>query len=645
MKSRWIAPFSFRLLAAGFLIMTAAQAPGQTADQILQQKPSQPDVTVDTPSADDIAKCKTAPFDDPDYAGKWLYGPDGTTPLRVICYRKNAKKTKETKVEEIRFFKNGVEVFRDNYVTQESRWLGDAGSRWGVRNKSGIENWKWISPEETSAEAVRALAAGDLARYKAVALSKEDLQKLGITGPLAEELTKQIDAIESDFGPLVTKLNLPEGVQWGAFNGNHPGLMPKGKNGLVVDLPIYYNAGVVLMENSEEQSKSHQISIGDMVKIGDVWKIVGLPTGEPFGTDSGQVAIGSIFFPAVGAAGTGAIPDAEGDYSEAADKLRTVLAELEQTPPDQAAAKCDEIFNLYIEIATKLPQERDNFIRESANFLMTEIRLGNYPDGVEKLEGLYTLLKNGGADRELIAFIRLRQIVGNYYAIMADKSIRPGDKMNAGDEYKVNLAAFADEYPRTDAAAEALMTLALDQEYVNENDIAVNYYSTVAKDFPNEAVGQKAAGAIQRLGSVGKEFSLPENWKLTDGSPVGSLATGKKTVLFCWASWSYNPDDFEIMKKIAARSDINVIGVSLDERAEDIQGILAETGNLPWKNVFVPGNAPDVTNSPTAVALGIQTAPMMILLDETGKTLLPNIMAVMDLEVRLDGLGDVKAEE
>lgn len=637
MKSRWFSPLPL-CLAAG-LFLSAASVSGQTPEQILKQKPSQPDVVVDTPSAEDVAKCKTAPFDEGGYKGKWLNGPDGTTPLRVICRQASSK---ENKVEEIRFFRNGVEVFRDNLSNGESRWLGDAGTRWGIRNPAGIGTWKSITPEETTAEVVKALASNNLARYKAVALNKDDIKTLGITGPLADELNRQADAVDTDFGALASKLNLPKDIQWGAFNGNHPGLLPKGKNGLTVDLPIYYNSGVVLMENADGASQSHQITISDMVKIGDVWKVVGLPAGEPFGSDSGQVSAASIFFPAMGAPGGSGMSDSEGDYSEWADRLRQAQTELEQTPPDQIAAKCDEIFNLYMEIASKLPQERDNFIRESANFLMSEIRLGNYPDGAAKLEGLYDILKKEGNDRELTAFIRLRQIGGTYYAILGDSSKSDGDKMNAGDDYKNNMIAFADEYPRTAAAAEALMTLALDQEYVNENDGALNYYSMVAKDFPNEPVGQKAAGAVKRLGSLGKPFSLPADWKLTDGSAVGDLATGKLTVLFCWASWSYNEEDFELMKKIAARPNVNVIGISLDERPEDIQGIMKTIGTMPWKNVFVQGDAPDVTNSPTAVGLGLQAAPMMIVLDGQGQVILPNVMSVTDLEVRLANIDDGK---
>ncbi|MBR2693108.1 MAG: thioredoxin family protein [Thermoguttaceae bacterium] len=641
MKSRWFSHVYLHLLAIGFFLIPAAWVQAQSVEQILKQKPSQSDVTIDIPAPEDVAKCKIGAFAEGGYDGKVLYGPDGSTPLRVICRQTGSKDKNNNRVEEIRFFHNGVEVFRENLITGESRWLGDAGSRIGQRSSKGM-TWLSISPEETSAEVVKALATGDLARYKAVALTVDEIKSLGLTGAVADELIKQAESVDSGFVSFASGLNLPANVTWGAFNGNHPGLMPKGKSGLNVDLPIYFNAGVVLMDTADGGSRSHQITISDMVKIGNVWKVVGLPVGEAFGSDSGQVTVSSVFFPAMGGEGGRGISEQEEDYSQWTDRLQQALGELEQASRDQVASKCEEVFKLYMEIASKLPQERDNFIRESANFLMGQIRDGNYPGGVEKLEGLYEILKKEGDNRELTAFIRLRQIGGEYYAILADPDRRDGDKMNAGDEYKENLVAFADEFPRTQAAAEALMTLALDQEYIQENDGALNYYSTVARDFPNEPIGQKASGAVARLSSIGKTFPLPADWKFSDGSAIGSLATGKTTVLFCWASWSYNPEDFDLMKKIASRGDVNVIGISLDQDAGDANEILKRIGSMPWKNVFVPGNAPDVTNSPTALALGMQAAPMMIVVDGQGQTLLPNVMSVADLEVRLDGIADAR---
>ena len=135
MKSRWFSHVYLHLLAIGFFLIPAAWVQAQSVEQILKQKPSQSDVTIDIPAPEDVAKCKIGAFAEGGYDGKVLYGPDGSTPLRVICRQTGSKDKNNNRVEEIRFFHNGVEVFRENLITGESRWLGDAGSRIGQRRK------------------------------------------------------------------------------------------------------------------------------------------------------------------------------------------------------------------------------------------------------------------------------------------------------------------------------------------------------------------------------------------------------------------------------------------------------------------------------------------------------------------------------
>ena len=599
---------------------------------VLATKPSQPDVEVDQVTPEETAKCKAVAFREGGYSGQMILGPDGTTPLRVLCRRDTPAAAKEEKAEQLRFYRNGIEVFRDDFVTGECRWLGDAGTRRGIRSGGQIERWTVLSPEEATAEAVAALIGADEARYRRVALTEEDLAALKMTGPVADELTKQIKSV-ADFKALSERLAIPQGVKWGAFNGNHPAMMPLGRNALAVDLPVYFNATVVLM-NPDDPSQSHQLYIGDMVKIGEVWKIVGLPAGEPFGQPSDKVMITSTLFPAAG----GAAADAqEGKaVNEWGTQLSQAFEALEKAAPDQAAAECEKIFNLYMTLGENIPAEQSNFIRQAADFLMNESQTGRYPAGNEKLAQLYDLLAKQNAGRDLIAVVRLRQLAADYYKTGADQKLSAREKYDAEEQYREKLAAFADEYARTAAAAEALMLLAQDKEYVQENDAAINYYTTIADDFPETLAGRRAAGALKRLSSEGRPYQLPENWRYSDGTQI-EMPAGKKTAIFGWAAWM-NPADFEQMKKIAADNPyLTIIGVALDGSAEVVQSALEKIGATPWKNVFIPteeGSA-ETAESPAAIELGAQSAPLILLLDEQGNMLVPNISMVDDLKNRL----------
>ena len=618
------------VVTAGFVLLAPSFLTAQTPEQILQQKPLQ-EVEIDTPPADKFSECQVRPFQEGEYSGKCLFGPDGATPLRVVC-RKEKSNAEANVVTQLRYFRNGVEVYRDDLLTGESRWMGDAGSRCGIRKEksSELSAWKSISPEEATAEAVAALVAGDEARYRRVALTKEELAAVGLAGPLAEELGKQIDAI-AGFKDLTARLKIPANAKWGAFNGNHPALLAQGKNGLKVDLPIYYNAGVVL---TADDSQSHQLYIGDMVKIGDTWKIVGLPSGEPFGSNTGEVSVASIFFPASiegAAAGTG---EGAQDYSEWGTQLTEAHQALADAKPEQAAEQCEKIFKLYMKLAAQIPNEQANFIREAATFLMTEVQSGRYPQGRQRLAELFETLKEKGAE-DLVAFVRLRQLFADFYAVLLDPETKDWGKAKAEEDHKANLESFADEYARTDAAAEALLFLALDREYLKENDAAITFYTTVARDFPKAASGRRAAGAVKRLSAVGQTYALPADWTFSDGGPA-AIPSGKKTVLFCWAKWSLNPDDIAVLKQLLeADPNLAVVGIGLDGSKKDFDAALLSMGAVPWKTVFVPGTG-DASESPAALDLGIQAAPLFILLDASGKMVAPNILTTADLKSYLN---------
>ena len=282
-------------------------------------------------------------------------------------------------------------------------------------------------------------------------------------------------------------------------------------------------------------------------------------------------------------------------------------------------------------LAARIPNEQTNFIREAATFLMTEVQSGRYPQGAKRLEALFETVKKEKGLEEVAAFVRLRQLFADFYAAQSGSEAKDWEKAKAEDDHKANLEKFADEYPRTDAAAEALLYLALDREYLKENDAAITFYSTVAQDYPQATSGRRAAGAVKRLSAVGQPYALPNGWTFSDGTPA-AIPSGKKTVIFCWAQWSLNPDDIAALKQfLAADPNLAVIGISLDGNKKDFDAALQAAGTLPWKTVFVPA-ADDATESPAALELGTQTTPLFILIDESGKMVAPSILTTADLK-------------
>ena len=78
-------------------------------------------------------------------------GPAGET------LRQFVDSNADNKVDQWRYFRGGIEVYRDvdkdfDGKADQYRWLGTAGTRWGldIDEDGEIDRWKSISPEEAT---------------------------------------------------------------------------------------------------------------------------------------------------------------------------------------------------------------------------------------------------------------------------------------------------------------------------------------------------------------------------------------------------------------------------------------------------------------------------------------------------------------
>ena len=609
-------------------IAVGGSAFAQKPEQILGRAPVQPDVDVDYPAAGEEEKCVIKQYKEQGYTGVALYAPDGTTILRVWA-ASTPKPGQKAQVDQIRFFKHGVEVYRD-VLGKESRWLNNGGMRRGIlgEDKKTIASWSVISPQETAQEVVSALKTNDFARYQRVALSAQDLTTLGVgQGPVAKELQNQVKSVtENAFAQLAQTLAIPEDAKWGALNAGLPAAIPAGEN-FSKDLEAYYNVAIIVMDGADA-SKSQELYVGDMIKVGDAWKVVGLPAGEPFGQATGSVAANSILLPTEGSAAASAV---SGDVGEMGAVLTEAYNKLESASPAEYPALCDSTVDLLLQLAASTPQESDNLLSQAVDVIFSGVQSGLYPDGAAKLDALGEKLADAGD--EVKARLRQRQITAAFYAVaQSNPQPKPSELAKAQEKYTEDLAAFVEEYPTTAAAAEAAMSLALDQEYLLENDGAMKYYQQAAQNASGTLVGRKAAGALARLKSEGGAFNMPK-LQYSDGTPCEFKPGDKPTVVFFWGSW----DSEGVAGLKALASQVNVIGVNVDTTPDpaNADAYFAQiTKGLPWKNVCDPAGL----DGEAAVAFGVQTAPWIILVDKDGKVVRSNIANVEELADVLKGM-------
>jgi hypothetical protein len=168
-------------LSVYILMATYGHSAEPSADQALRLRPIQADVDFDMPTAEEIKLCTVRANAEPGQAGWYVYSPGGQLLRRFL------DTNGDNRLDRWCYYKGGIEVYRDidsdfNGKADQYRWLGTAGTRWGLDDGENgvIDRWKMISAEEVTSEVVAALRDRDRARFVRLLPSSDELQSLGL---------------------------------------------------------------------------------------------------------------------------------------------------------------------------------------------------------------------------------------------------------------------------------------------------------------------------------------------------------------------------------------------------------------------------------------------------------------------------------
>lgn len=618
-----------RRISAGALLGVLMTAPvasaAPTVDQALSLKPSQKDIDYETPTGDDVAKCAIRVEKEGKSSGWVVEKPDGT------ILRRFTDTNGDNVVDVWSYFQDGVEVYRDvdqdfNGKIDQFRWLGPAGTRWGVdTNADGkLDAWKQISAEEVSSEVVGALANKDSARFMRVVLSTEELGGLGLPAGQADTLSQRLDGISQKFSEMVSKdTGLVDGSRWVRFDAVRPGVLPAGTDGSTQDVVLYDGASAVVQLPDQQ---FQMVQVGSIIQVGQTWKVVDLPRTLEAGRN--EFVAASMYHSPNGPSGDqGASPE-----------FQKLLADLEKLDQQYASggkeaeyAQKRSALLLQLYSAAGSSDGRDVWGRQYADTVSVAAQTGNLTDGVKKLGDFLTQVQRSGP-RGLLAYAQFRHIMTEYGVGIQQPN---PDFAKIQSTYLERLKQFVEQHPSSNDTAEALLQLGITLELSGQDDEAKGYYKQVVDNFKDAEPAKKAAGAYARLDSVGKTITI-SGTTLSNKQFDLTRARGRVVLIDYWATWCQPcTQSFETLKQLQAKygpQGFLIVGINLDtNRAEAVQYL--SSARLPWESLHEPGGL----ESRFANEMGILTLPTKILIDPQGRVVNRSV-EISQLEEQLKGL-------
>jgi thiol-disulfide isomerase/thioredoxin len=592
-----------------------------TVRQALSLVPMQQDVPYDRPEADQIDRCSIEPQRTGDQRAWVVTDPNGS------LLRRFTDSNGDNKIDQWCYFQGGVETYRDidgdfNEKADQYRWFGTAGLRWGLdRDEDGrIESWKWISPEEVTAELVRAVARQDVNRFAALLITEEELKQTGLSDELAAQITRQIAEARERFTEFARQQNFTDKTQWVDFSAPTPGVIPGGSEQAALDLVVYES----VMAMVDTEGKHGQLQVGTLIKVGDRWCLISLPSTDDAGFFF-RVADRRI----VG--GTDGVPPVDPQTQQLVQKLEELDKQLAQAnnAGSRRRVYTQRMGVLRDLISASQPNERDMWLLQLVDNAVALSQPAPEGEGAAVLEKVAQEIADSTENKEVIAQAKFAYLTAEY-----SESLQAPEADFAKIQFGwiERLEEFVKDFSGTRPAAEAMLQLAISEEFAGNDTSATDWYGEIASGYADSDMAEKARGAIRRLSSVGQPLEL--RGKGLTGDPIDlAELRGNLVVVHYWATWCEPcKQDMDQLKKLLAqynRRKLRVIGVNLDDNPPAATAMI-ERQRYAWPHLHESGGL----ESNLAKQFGVFTLPVMLLVDEQGRVANRSI-SIAELESEL----------
>jgi thiol-disulfide isomerase/thioredoxin len=603
----------------------AAEPP--TVKLALSFRPIHNNLEIETPTPQEYSKCQVKVEKTKARSGWIVVGPNGQVLRRFV------DTNGDNVVDQWRYFNLGIEVYRDidsnfNNKVDQSRWLNTGGSRWAIdKNEDGkVDYWKVISAEEVSSEAIAAIARGDLNALKLLLINSNDIKSLGINAELSRKLLDAVASPNSKISAIRSSSKILNAkTRWLRFDGSTPGTIPSDAGKASTDLLVYENT-MAIVDNS---GKTGLVQIGELVRVGLVWKMTQIP--KPLEGDSVQVSFGGLLMqPDFVSTTSPANPLSTGSLSPEMQTLLEQIQKLDQNSPAPTAgismlAKFNSDRTALLEKIRKLSKtdaERDQWTRQLVDGIAAAVQTGTYPDGLKKLQTLESEIKKSSPKSALVAYVSYRRLIAEY-STQLHVSTSSDKRETVQTWWLEQLEKFTKDFSDSTEAAEAMLQLAISEEFSGKLADARTWYDQLVADHSRTRAGVRAVGAVRRLDLKGKAFKF-SGPGLNGGKINISSYRGKTLLVLFWATWCKPcTEDLPQIRALYAQyhdRGFEILGVNLDLSNEPVAGYLKQH-RVTWPQIHQPGGL----ESKPAEEFGIISLPTMFLVGSNGKVVSRNV--------------------
>jgi thiol-disulfide isomerase/thioredoxin len=512
-----------------------------------------------------------------------------------------------------------------NGKVDQSRWLNTGGSRWALdTNEDGrIDSWKLISPEEVSQVAVRALVRQDASLLTSLLVTEEDLKQLGVAADVSKKILDGISAPAAHLRKIATNNGgtITPQTKWLQFNGSSPSVIPAEQVGTRADLIVYENTMAVIDTGA---GKGGLVQIGEMVHIGNIWKLASLPVPQGSAT---QVVVTGLLMQAGAGNPAGGVPINPGSKVPAAvQKLIEQLQALDTKDPGpeagrEANAKFYQarlaLLEQLVAASSGNADEEAMWIRQITEFLTAGVQNNAYTDGIEILRQWDAKIKQARPNSALAVNVSYHRLLADY--VLEMKQATGAESKKTKERWMKQFEEFIGANAATDEAADAAFRIAGIYEFDGEQEQARKWYDLLVSKYSQTDSGKRAVGAQRRLNLPGKVLELTGPG--LNAEPI-SLRNyrGRYVLVIFWSTWC-DPCTKELPQVLALynqyrKNGFEILGVNVDDKPEPI-GPYIEKFGMTWPSIHQPKGL----EGPIAREFGIISLPTMFFVGPDGKVI------------------------